>query len=636
MLDFLRKRKRNWVIVLFLGVIIVTFTLFYGGTNLGEPRATEIAEVNGELIGQREFAVHYEREVQRYRDLLKGSLTPEMVKGLNIKGNLIETLIQKKLVLQEARNLGLTVSDEDLAQHLATIPEFQIGGRFSKDHYLEVLRANRLLPAQFEEEQRDQLTIQRLYTIILDAVHLTDAEVRERYRIEQEKINLNYIKLAAGDFLSQIKLTDNDIQKYYDSNKESLKEPLRVQVEYLAYPYDQFTASVEVSDKEIEEYYKANLKTRFHKPKEVKVRYISIAIAPGADGEQKKTARARAEAVVTAARGGKDFAELAKRESNDPTAAKGGDVGWLAVGQVPQPMEKVLFSLAKGAVSDAIETPAGFQIFKVEDIREERTPTLKEASAEITKILKTEKAKREAAKIVDREREKALSGSSFNELAQAGRASLKTTQLIASGEIVPEIGENQEFYKHAFALGSKETSPIVEGKDAYYLLRLKQRQEAAVPALETVRDRIEKSLSESKAYELALQRGNNLLDQLKKEKDIGKVAQANKVKVEETGWFVRSAAQLPKIGELPELKTGPISLSEQKPIADKLYTQQDTLYIFAFKGSQSADMKQFEKDRESIKKQALAESRQRALVKFMEGLKNKAQIRLNTAFLEES
>jgi len=460
--------------------------------------------------------------------------------------------------------------------------------------------------------------------------------VRERYRIEQEKINLNYIKLSAGDFLSQIKLTDNDIQKYYESNKDSLKEPLRVQVEYLVYPYDQFTASAEVSDKEIEEYYKANLKTRFHKPKEVKVRYISIGIAPGADAEQKKAARARAEAVVKAARGGKDFAELAKRESNDPTATKGGDVGWLASGQVPQPMEKVLFSLAKGAVSDVMETPGGFQIFKVEDIREERTLTLKEASAEITKILKTEKAKREAAKIVDREREKALSGSSFNELAQAGGATLKATQLIANGEIVPEIGENQEFYKNAFALSFKETSPIVEGKEAYYLLRLKQRQEAAVPPLEKIRNQIEKRLRESKAYELALQRGNHLLDQLKKEKDVGKVAQANNLKVEETGWFVRSAPQLPKIGELPELKAGPIPLSEQKPIADKLYTQQDTLYILAFKGSQGADMKQFEKDQDSIKKQALAESRQRALVKFMEGLKNKAQIRLNTAFLEES
>ena len=176
MLDFLRKRKRNWIIVFFLGVIIVTFTLFYGGSKLGEQRTTEVAEVNGELISQREFALHYDREVQRYRDLLKGSLTPEMVKALNIKGNLIETLIQKKLVLQEARNLGLTVTDDDLAEHLGKIPEFQVGGRFNKDRYLQVLQANRLMPTQFEEEQRDQLTIQRLYTVILDAVHAKQGE----------------------------------------------------------------------------------------------------------------------------------------------------------------------------------------------------------------------------------------------------------------------------------------------------------------------------------------------------------------------------------------------------------------------------------------------------------------------------
>jgi peptidyl-prolyl cis-trans isomerase D len=636
MLDFLRKRKRNWVIVFFLGVIIVTFTLFYGGSNFGDQRAAEVAEVNGELIGQREFALHYEREVQRYRDLLKGSLTPEMVKGLNIKGNLIETLIQKKLVLQEARNLGLTVSDDDLAHHLAKIPEFQNGGRFNKDRYLQVLQANRLMPAQFEEEQRDQLTIQRLYTVILDAVHVTDDEVRERYRIEQEKINLNYIKLAVSDFHSQVKLTEDDIKKYYEGNKESFKEPLKVQVEYLAYPYDQFTPSVDVSEQEIEAYYKANVTTQFHKPKEVKVRYISIAMAPGADAREKNAARARAETVVKEVRNGRDFAELAKRESNDSSAAKGGDVGWLTAGQVPPPVEKVLFSLAKGTVSDPIETPAGFQIFKVEDIKEEKTSTLKEARAEISKILQTEKAKREAAKIIDRDREKALSGSTFDELAKAPNATLKTTKLIAGGEIVPEIGENQEFYKNAFALNSKQTSPIVEGKDAYYLLRLKQRKEAAVPPLDTIRNQVEKGLRESKAYELALQRGNDLVEQLKKEKDLIKVAQANNLKVEETGWFLRSAPQLPKVGELAELKAGPITLSEQKPVAERLYTQQDALYVFAFKATQGANLEQFEKDKDSIKKQALAESRQRALVQFMEGLKNKAQIRLNTAFLEES
>ena len=634
MLDFLRKRKRNWVIILFLGAIIVSFSLFVGTGDFGERSGAAVAEVNGEPISQREFALQYDREVQRYRELLKGSLTPDMVKGLNIKGNLVETLIQKQLVLQEARNLGLVATDDELADFIAKVPEFQIAGRFSKERYLQVLQANRLAPAQFEEEQREQLTIQRLYSVILDAVHVTDAEARERYRIEQERINLHFIKLPIGDFTAQVKLTEDDIKKHYERNKEALKEPLKIQVEYLSYPYDQFASSAEVSEKEIEEYYKTN-SAQFHRPKEAKVRYISIGVAPGASAEQKNRERERAEIIVKDARAGKDFAQLAKRESNDSSAAKGGDIGWIAAGQMPPPIETAIFSLAKGAVSDPVETPAGFQIFKVEDLKEEKTLSLKEAHAEIVKILRTDKAKREAAKIADADREKALSGADFAKLSGDRRVNLKVTDWFAQGEILPEIGENQEFYKNAFALAANATSPIVEGREAYYLLRLKQRREAAVPPLDGVKSRIESGLRESKAYELALQRGNSLLDQLKKGKDVEKVAQANSVKLEETGWFARSAPQLPKIGELAEIKGGPLTLSEQKPFPDRLYTQKDALYVLAFKGSQGADMEQFEKEKEIIKKQALAESRQRALIKFMEGLKTKAKIELNTAFIEE-
>jgi len=636
MLDFLRKRKRNWVIILFLGVIIVSFSLFVGSGKFGDPAGAEVASINGETISQREFAIYYERELQRYRELLKGSLSPEMLKGLNLKGNIVETLVQKKLVLQEARRLGLTATDDDLASHLTKTPEFQLGGRFSKDRYLQILQANRLAPAQFEEEQREQLTIQRLYSVILDAVHVTDAEVRERYRIEQEKINLNFLKIAVGDFAPQVKLTEEDIKKHYERNKDSLKEPLKIQVEYLSFPYEQFTSGVEVSEKEIEEYYNAHLSTRFHKPKEAKVRYISIGLAPGADGGAKKAAQARAEAVVKEARSGKDFAQLAKRESNDPSSEKGGDVGWLSAGQMPPQIDKAIFALGKGAVSDPIESPAGFQIFKVDDVKDEKTSSLSEARGEIIKSLKTEKAKSEAAKAADGAREKALSGIEFAKLSQDSHMPLKVTKLFPSGEILPEIGENQEFYKHAFALSGNGTSPIVEGRDAYYILRLKQRSEPAVPPLETVRADIEKKLRESKAYEMALQQGNSLLEQLKKEKDIGKIAQAHNLKLDETGWFFRNAPELPKIGDLAELRGEPIALSREKPIPDRLYSQKEALYVLAFKESQGADMEKFEKEKDVIKKQALAESRQRALVKFMEGLKSKAQIKMNTAFLEES
>ena len=102
-----------------------------------------------------------------------------------------------------------------------------------KSAICKFFRPIELLPAQFEEDQRDQLTIQRLYSIILDSVHVTEAEVRDRYRIDQEKINLNYIKLPISDLTAQVKLTEDDIKKYYERNKESLKEPLKIQLEYL-------------------------------------------------------------------------------------------------------------------------------------------------------------------------------------------------------------------------------------------------------------------------------------------------------------------------------------------------------------------------------------------------------------------
>ncbi|HUK39746.1 MAG TPA: SurA N-terminal domain-containing protein [Candidatus Acidoferrales bacterium] len=635
MLDFLRKRKRSWIITFLLGVIIIVFIAFYGGSKYGDSKLQNVAEVNGEAITQPEFAEAYERAVDRYRDLLKGSLTPEMLKSLNLKGSLLEELIQKHLALQEARRLGLTVTDDELVNVIGQVPEFQVAGRFNKDRYLQLLRANKLTPERFEEDQRDQLTIQRLYSLILDSIQVTDAEVRDRYRLEQEKINLQFIRLPFSNFASAVKLTEEDIKKFYDRNKESLKEPLKVQVEYLSYPFDAFASKAELSAKEIEDYYQANRETKFHSPKQAKVRYIAIRLEPTADAKQKDEARARAARILAEARSGKDFAQLAKQDSNDPSAAKGGDLGWVSPGQFPPPLDKAIFSLPKGGISDAVETPGGLQIVKVEDLKEEKTQSLKEATPEISRILKTEKGKREAAIAADRDREKALSGVDFVKLAQDSGAPLNTTRWFSNGEVLPELGQNPEFYKTALSLSGKDIGPVIEGRNAYYLLRLKDKKEPAVPPLDTVRPVIEKDVISAKSAELARQKANAMLDQLKKEKDIAKVAAQNNVSVEETGFFLRNAPQVPKLDDLPDVKTSAMTLSAQKPLADRVYTNKDAAYLLAFKEQEAADMQRFEKEKDQLTKQALAENRQRIAQKFMEGLKAKAKIDVHAATLEE-
>ena len=116
---------------------------------------------------------------------------------------------------------------------------------------------------------------------------------------------------------SQVKLTEDDSKKHYERNKEAFKEPLKIQVEYLTYPYDQFASSAEVSEKKSKSITKT-IDSKFHRPKEAKMRYISLAVAPGAErGAEKPRDERTPRAIVKDARRGKDFAQLAKRESND-------------------------------------------------------------------------------------------------------------------------------------------------------------------------------------------------------------------------------------------------------------------------------------------------------------------------------
>jgi peptidyl-prolyl cis-trans isomerase D len=627
MLDFLRKRKRSWIITLLLGLIIVVFVAFYGGTQFQDSEAFHVASVNGEVITQREFAQRYQRELNRYRDLFKGSLTPEMLKNLNLEAMLIDDLVNKKLALQEARRLGISVTDDELALAIAKAPEFQVGGTFNKAHYLQLLSANRITPVEFEDEQRENLTLQRLYEVLLDSVRVSEAGLEERYRFLQEKINLHFIRLPLKDFAPSIKPSDEEINNYYQRNQTMFQEPIKVQVEYLSYPFDKFAGSAKINDQEIQEYYSSHRDSKFRKPKEAKVKYISLRVAPEATPQEKAAVKTRAGRIVAEARGGKDFNQLIKEVSADAAAGGGGDAGWVVQGQLPQQLDTTVFSLAKNQISDPVEAPGSLQILKVEDIREEKTESLKEASAEITRLLTAEKAKRAAAAAADRDRERALSGLDFAKLAAESGGTVNVTRLFASGEVLPEIGENPEFYKNAFAVDAKSVSPVIDGNSAYYLLRLKHKKPAGVPPLEEVRQRVEKNLIETKGQDLLAEKANSLLEQLRKEQDIARVAAQNNLKLDETGFFTRATPQLPKIGDLPELARG-IPLSAQSRIPDRVYRQNDAAYLLAFKASEPADMQRFAQEKDTLAKQARSEAQQRVLKKFIEGLKEKADIKV--------
>lgn len=634
MLDVLRKRKRSWVVIFFLAIIVVVFIAFYGGNKFHEPGGEKIADINGDTISQRDFAVQYQRTLDMYRNMTKRELTPEALKAMKIKNTVLEDMIQRRLVLQESRRLGLTVSDDELMNSIQRVPDFQVDGRFSKNRYLQVLSASRIPATQFEDDQREQLLMQKLMDAVQDSAQVSENDVRARYAFDQEKVSFAFIRVSTSDFLARQSADDAEIKSYYDKNKAALTEPLKVRVEYVFYPFDQFAAKADISAKEIEDYYIRNRETRFQQPKAFKLRHILVR-SP-ADAAQKPAARAKADAALAEVRAGKNFTDVVKQYSEDTAGPQGGDLGWISRGQLLPTLDEAVFGLKRGDVSAVLESPLGYHIFKVEDVKEEKKTDVKEATPEIIRTLKAERGKAEALRAADQDREKATAGSELSLLAKERGLAAKQTPLLSASDTLPEISALGEFKRSAFALGQKEVGAPVEAPNGYYLLRAVERKEPALPPLDAIRGVVERKVKESKAREAANGKAKTLLDQLKKEKNAEAVAKANGVASGETGWFLRGDAEIPKVGALPDIKPGGIPISAANPVADRVYPQGDNVYLFVFKASQPADMARFDKDKDRIMQEARQEKRQTTLKKFIDSLKAKGRIKIEESFLEES
>lgn len=637
MLDFLRKRTRSWVIKFLLGMIVVVFILWGVGSFIKEPGGEVVVTINGEPVSRSEFDVQYQRVMDFYRDLLKGNLTPETLKNMNLKGALLEELIQKHLLLQEARRLGIEVTDNDLMEAIAHAPEFQINGRFVKERYLQLLSSKNMSPGQFETEQRDQLTIQRLYDMIQDSIHVTEPEARDRYRLERDKIDLYFVRLSARDFAQDARVTEDEIKNYYNRNRETFKEPLRIQVEYLSYPFDRFSSQVQVTEKEIEEFYRSYRGTRFREPKAVRLRHILFRAPPEGDVTAREKARLKAEEALREARAGKDFARLAQQYSEDSGAGARTDAQWFTQGQLQPELEKAAFALKKGAVSDVLETPEGYYILKAEDSRDEKTKSLQEAKEEIVRAITTDKGKNEAGKAADADREKIRSGMDLSLAARERGIPYKVSPFFSRSESLPGAELSEEFIKAAYSLEPRGVSSPIEGPRSYYLLKVKQTKEPFIRPLEDARSEIEKGLRDTKALELATKKANELLDQLKKGKDIKELASELGLLLEETGSFFRSDPEIPKVGALQETKPGGMAISPLHPFSDRVFSQKGgNVYIFAFKEDYGADMELFEKQKDQLQQKMLAEKKQKALQRFVESLKTRARIEIQPKLLEES
>jgi peptidyl-prolyl cis-trans isomerase D len=517
MLQTIRDKITGVIAIVFLGAIALTF-VFWGAHGLvefnGGPKSFA-AKVDGDRIPIDQVQRAWQQRQSQLQQMLRGELPPEMVKSQQTM--LLDQFVEEKLLKQRAERFGYRVTDAELARQLMQRPEFQVDGKFSKDRYNALLAANGLTETGFEAQMQDGLLIDQLRNAVIESAFVAPYELDRRYALEKQEREIDYALIPASDYAASTSVTDEQVKKWYEENKQNYMLPETVNLQYIELTREHAESGVEVTEQALKEYYE-QVKDRFTTQEQRHGRHILITVGDGVDDA---AAKKKAEELTAKAKAGAEFAQLAKENSKDAgSAQQGGDLGLATKDVFVGPFGEALFSMTVGEIRGPVKTEFGYHVIKLDEIQPGHVKSYDEAHAE----LEADYRKERAQNIFYDESEK-LANTAFAALTELDSVAkqlnlpLKTvTGFTREGG--GEFGEEPSVIEAAFSddvLQRRQNSPLVTvGEDRALVLRVTDHKAAEARPLETVSAQIREQLKTQRMREAAAAQGAFAMARLQK------------------------------------------------------------------------------------------------------------------------
>ncbi len=630
MLSLMRKHATSWLIKIILGAIVIVFVLWGVGSWTSQ-RSGRVATVNGEMITADDYRVAYKRLIEQVRQSFGNNLNDELIKTLQLDKQALNQLIDKTLMRQAASELDLRVSDQELSRSIRSISAFQTAGVFDPRRYQGVLDRNDLTPEAFEISQRDALLMEKLNNLIAGSVKVPDQEAMEWYMWNDAMVNLDFFLLET-DRYTDITVTAEEIQKYFESRKESYKTEPAMKVRYIKFDPKTWVSQVDISDDEFQEYYDDH-PNEFQNPKTVEARHILIEVDQDAGSEKVAEAKKRIEDILQKVRGGQDFAEFAKQYSEGPSKDKGGYLGTFKREAMVKPFADKAFSMKSGEISDPVRTRFGWHLIKVEKVNEATTTPLTGAKDDIRKKLADERAKQLAYDAAESVFDAAFEGSTLEEIATDQNLSVNTTDFFTRQGPSKGVQDKAGFAKVAFDLPEEQVSEIQDLGDGYYLLEIVEKQAARIPELAEVEEKIKADLIKEKKNEKAKKDAEALLSALKDGVVLETVGKEFDLTPKSTGFFKRNGS-IPNIGIERELSRTAFELSDESSLPQEVIQGGKGFYVIKFKQRKTPSIEEFEKEKANIIERLLQQKRSETRRAWLEHKKNSSEIVIEEGFLK--
>lgn len=470
-----------------------------------------------------------------------------------------ETLIQQKLIVKEARELGLRATDDEVRdelQHGRYSSVFFPNGTFiGQNEYEALLQQHDLTVPMFEDGVKDQILLDKLRNLIGGSASVTDTEVRQEFEKRNVKVKLEYAVLSKDAILKGIHPSDAELKAYYARNQATYKNsiPEKRKIEYVVLDSTKIANQIQVSTADLQAYYDQH-RDEYRTGDQVNVRHILIKTPlPDANGKIDpsgvEAARKKAEDVLKQLKAGGDFSKLAEKYSEDTASAKnGGSIGWIGRGRTVPEFEKAAFGLPKGGTSDLVQSSYGFHIIHVDDKQDAHLKTLSEVRPEIEPIIKQLKASQELSAQADALLAQAKS-EGLDKAAAAKGLPVVSTDFVSRADALPGIGPAPQFMDAVFSAADKSPADEAAVPQGMAIFHVEAIKPPATPTFDDVKAKLEEEFKNQQAQTLLSQKTQELSDRAKAEHDLSKAAKELGATMK-TSDFVAPDGQVPDIGSM--------------------------------------------------------------------------------------
>jgi len=629
MLSLMRKYATTWLIKVILGAIVVVF-VFWGVGSFRAQRASRVALVNGETITSEEYREAYNNIIEQLRKSFGNSLSDDLLKSFQPENRAIEQLISQRLLLQEAKKLDFSVSEDELSNSIRNIQAFQIAGIFDSRLYQRVLNSNRLTPEMFEHSQKNSMLTQKLRSLIEDSIKVSNAEAREWFKWNNTSVKINYVVFEPDRF-TDIQSTTSEINTFFDKHKESYKIAAKIKVRYLHFDPGLFRSGIVITDEEISEYFESNPE-EFKKPKTVEARHILLKADQSATQEIVEEKRGKILNILKKAREGEDFVQLAKTYSEGPTRDTGGYLGAFQKEAMVGPFAEKAFSMKAGEISEPVRTRFGWHLIKVEKIYEASQLSKREAEDDIRKKLTDERAQAIAVDEAEAVSDALFDGGDLAKAVEGQKSKVMTTDFFSKKGPEKNIKNPEKFAAAAFDLTVMDISEILEFDDGYYILQVIDQIPEQIPELAKVEEKVKADLIKEKRDKKANQDAEELLKELKNGKTMDEASKKFNLTSGTTGLFKRTES-IPNIGYEPVIAAAAFKLSEENPIVENAIKGSKGYYIVKYADRKAPDLAKFDLEKENIKASILRQKRLKTLNVWLSQIRNRSDISIENDFV---